>query len=209
MTDVPAGLRERKKQRRRATIAAAALELFDRQGFAATTIPQIAEAADVAPRTVSSYFPAKEDLLFPDAADERERLERRLRERAPGERAAEALRAWIVDELPAWRAQEAQALARRRVIAADPALQAVEQELISSMERVFAAAIADDLGLAGESLEARMAAAATLAVFDVLGADHKEAHECAPETMDWDAMLLQLDRALAFVDAGIQALRED
>ena len=64
------GLRERKRERTRQAIADAALELFARQGFHETTIPQIAEAADVSPRTVSGYFPAKEDLAFPDA-DER------------------------------------------------------------------------------------------------------------------------------------------
>lgn len=208
MTSPPVGLRERKKQRRRATIAAVALELFDRQGYAATTIPQIAEAADVAPRTVSSYFPAKEDLVFPDAQEEHATLERRLRERPEGQRAAEALRGWILDQLPHWRAQEPQVLARRRVIASEPALQAVEQELLATMERTFAAAIATDLGLPADALEPRMAAAATLAVFDVLGDEQIAADPDDAEPVDWDATLVRLDRALAFVEAGIARLAE-
>ena len=66
ISDEGPGLRERKRVRTRITIARAALELFDRQGFQETTIPQIAEAADVSPRTVSAYFPHKEELAFPD-----------------------------------------------------------------------------------------------------------------------------------------------
>ena len=41
-----------------------ALDLFARNGYSGTTIAQIAEAAEVSPRTVSTYFPAKEDIVF-------------------------------------------------------------------------------------------------------------------------------------------------
>ena len=68
------GLRERKKERTRATIARVALELFARDGFAATTLSAIAEAADVSPRTVSTYFPSKEGIVFAVYPDAIERL---------------------------------------------------------------------------------------------------------------------------------------
>jgi AcrR family transcriptional regulator len=65
------GLRELKTQRTRAAIAAAALELFERQGYETTTMEQIAAAAEVAPTTLYRYFPTKEstllDELLPDA----------------------------------------------------------------------------------------------------------------------------------------------
>ncbi len=57
------GLRARKKARTRTTIQQEALRLFRRQGVAATTVEQIAEAADVSPSTVFRYFPTKDDLL--------------------------------------------------------------------------------------------------------------------------------------------------
>jgi hypothetical protein len=75
------GLRERKRARTRQAIAAAALDLFDRQGFAQTTIQQVAEAADVSARTVSGYFPRKEDLAFPGEEEALEALAVELEER--------------------------------------------------------------------------------------------------------------------------------
>ena len=78
------GLRERKKERTRQTLADVAAELFDRQGFQDTTIKQIADAAEVSPRTVSAYFPVKEELVFCDHRDVFDQLEQRLDERPAG-----------------------------------------------------------------------------------------------------------------------------
>jgi len=63
-SDAALGLRERKNRRTRRAIVQAAAELTIQGGYAAATIPRIAERADVAPRTVSSWFPAKDDILF-------------------------------------------------------------------------------------------------------------------------------------------------
>ncbi|MGP4054880.1 TetR/AcrR family transcriptional regulator [Mycobacterium sp. 4D054] len=59
-------LRERKKLRTRLAIRREAFRLFDEQGYTNTTVEQIAEAAEVSPRTFYRYFGVKERLLLSD-----------------------------------------------------------------------------------------------------------------------------------------------
>jgi AcrR family transcriptional regulator len=65
----------------RKRIAETALELFQRQGYAETTIDQIASAAQVGRRTIFRHFPTKEAILVDHLATHREVALRRLAER--------------------------------------------------------------------------------------------------------------------------------
>lgn len=60
-------LRERKRERTRAAIVEAATDLFERNGYDATTVADIAAAAEIGTRTFFSYFATKEEVLFPEA----------------------------------------------------------------------------------------------------------------------------------------------
>ena len=63
MTSLPLSRRERKKQQNRQRLLDCAVHLFQTQGFDATTVDDIAEAADVSRGTFFNYFPTKEHLL--------------------------------------------------------------------------------------------------------------------------------------------------
>lgn len=63
-------LRERKKMRTREAVLREAFRLFERDGYANTTVEQIAKAAEVSPRTFFRYFPSKESLLASDSCIE-------------------------------------------------------------------------------------------------------------------------------------------
>jgi AcrR family transcriptional regulator len=60
------GLRERKKARTRAAIREHAFRLFREQGYDATTVEQITDAAEVSRSTFFRYFPTKEDVVLQD-----------------------------------------------------------------------------------------------------------------------------------------------
>ncbi len=62
----PPGMRERKKIQTRLAIRREAFRLFDKQGYANTTVEQIAAAAEVSPRTLYRHFGIKEALLVSD-----------------------------------------------------------------------------------------------------------------------------------------------
>lgn len=58
------GVREVKALRTRTSIAGVALQLFEEQGYEATTMEQIAEAAVVSASTLYRYFPTKDSTLI-------------------------------------------------------------------------------------------------------------------------------------------------
>lgn len=63
------GLRDRKKIQTRDTIRREAMRLIEENGYANTTVEQIAEAAEVSPSTFFRYFPSKESVLMANDLD--------------------------------------------------------------------------------------------------------------------------------------------
>src|SRR6201995_5655997 len=103
--DQPTGLRERKKARTRASIREQALRLFREQGYQATTVEQIAAAAEVSPSTFFRYFPTKEDVVLQDDMDTRmiEAFRRQPPELSPAAAIRAGVReAWESFTAPEW-----------------------------------------------------------------------------------------------------------
>jgi AcrR family transcriptional regulator len=92
-------LRERKKERTREAISAAAITLFLAHGYDQVSISQIAETAEVSRRTLFAYFPAKEDLVVHRFADHETESGRVVRNRPAGQSPLAALRTRFLDGL--------------------------------------------------------------------------------------------------------------
>ena len=194
------GLRERKKAATRKAIHDGAIRLFGEQGFAGTTIDQIAEAADVSRATVFHYFPTKESIVFGDAPQAIAALAALL-EDAP--EVVPAVREWLRG-LTGWIEPDLEL--QRRLAREVPDIAAHRLRVLDGIEDVVAEALARELG-AGAELAARLAAAALIAGFDVVedaAVDRMASAGRALEPAEIDALL---DRAVAFARAGIAALR--
>ncbi|MCX4633259.1 MULTISPECIES: TetR/AcrR family transcriptional regulator [unclassified Streptomyces] len=136
------GLRESKKQETRQLISDCATRLFIEQGFEQTTIAEIATAARVAKKTVTNYFPRKEDLALDHHEAFTEGLARTVAERGPGEEPLTALgrtfRTALLEHSPV---VGFTGPAFARMVADSPTLTARVRELHDQREEALAAAL--------------------------------------------------------------------
>ncbi len=187
------GLRERSKARRRAAIIRAAFTLFAERGYQATTIADIAAAAEVAPRTVAMYFPSKQDIAMARFTATMDSLTEAIRGLAPGQSVTEALGRWL-------RAYEAAAdrdltdLALR-MFAANPELNALRSARMAETIAEGAVLVARETGAApgdpGPRIASAAAAAILLELLDIPPGPRREK---------------AITAAMRFLDAGIAAL---
>ncbi|HEX4247414.1 MAG TPA: TetR family transcriptional regulator [Pseudonocardia sp.] len=91
-----AGLRERKQERQRAELVRIGMRLFSEQGFDATTVDEIAEAAEVSRRTLFRYFGTKADIVMEWARGTTAVLTASLRDRPLDEHPMDSLNAVFV-----------------------------------------------------------------------------------------------------------------
>ena len=200
------GLRERKKQRTRQQIIEAAMGLFAERGYHATTIADIAEAADVAPRTFFSYFPSKEAVVFHNVDRDMGSLAEVLRNRLPGENVFDALRRWIDSMFDQWLAEGDEALLRKQLCREDTGLANFEGGTLARIHDLLREAIADDLREPPDALRPRLVAAAAMAALTSLeGSLEEKAAEQLPGAKE--EALGVLDEAIVFLRGGIDALQ--
>ena len=200
MMDATVGLRERKKQRTRETIVNAAFDLFEERGFEGTTIADIAEAAEIAPRTFFSYFPSKDDVVFHDFEERYAMVASWLRDREPGTNAIDALRAGIAGTTGQFGPGELrEKQCRNRLLRESDSLAAHSDHLKGRFGELLAEAVAEDLGDAPSDLRPRLVAAATMAAIGVIEDMPGDDAEHSVET---------IDSLLAFLRGGLAALQE-
>ena len=154
-------LRERKRRRTHETIVRVAAELFTEQGYHATTLIQIADAAEISPSTLHSYFPTKQDIVFSDYLAIRESLRRHIIDRSGGETLRDALLRWISEDLQDRLATTSAPvlLQRRAIVENDEFLLAADRYRYSLLEDVFVEAFASELGETTTDLRSRLLAA--------------------------------------------------
>ncbi len=157
------GLRERKKLERRQCIQDAAVDLFERDGFDATTIEAIADAADIAPRTFFSYFPTKEDVVLADYADRLDRILDELGQRPLSEKPWAALRASFVVVAADYEASRHDLISRFTIMADNESVYARSLQLQAGWEDALAQALDQRGRHEAETVESRLLAAASLA----------------------------------------------
>ncbi|MGA4837756.1 TetR/AcrR family transcriptional regulator [Streptomyces sp. G45] len=186
------GLRERKKARTKAAIQREAVRLFREQGYAATTVEQVAEAAEVAPSTVFRYFATKQDLVFTQEYELP--FATLLQAQAPDLTPVQAERRAIGSML-ADLSDEELALQRERwlLITSEPELWGAGLAGITRSMRVMAEQVAKRAGLDPEAPPVR---AYTGAVFGVL----------LQVSLDW-ASSPDMDFA-ATLDAALECLED-
>ncbi|SDT13747.1 transcriptional regulator, TetR family [Bradyrhizobium canariense] len=152
----PPGLRERKRQQTRERLTRVAMALFLDRGFEATTLDDIAAAADISRRSFFHYFESKEDVVFAWHEETTAALIAAVAAQPAGESmltAAENAISAMVRQI-----EPGEAIAIARLKRDNPALQARDQVKYEKLERALAEALSKRAGHKSERLQARLVA---------------------------------------------------
>ena len=192
-------LRERKRTRTRLMIQTEALRLFAENGYAHTTVEEIADAAAVSPRTFFRYFPTKEDVVIWDEYDPL--VLDLLESRPDNEPLAETLRAVVREALGGlYRRDPARLLSRVQLSASVPELRArflVEQ---NNGVELLAPLLARKRAVRGDDLRLRVIGSSLLAAVSV-------ALDIWQKDNGNSDLLALLDRATDALAEGMSELR--
>jgi AcrR family transcriptional regulator len=145
-----------------AAIQRVAFRLFAEQGYDATTVEQVAAAADVSSATFFRYFRSKADLISTDEFDPL--MMERLASRPAGEDAITAILETMRELFPLIEAEDREALLERsRLLESSNQLQAQLWQALQANIDTLATALAARSGQDPAALEVRATAAAVVA----------------------------------------------
>jgi AcrR family transcriptional regulator len=179
------GLRERKKARTRGAIINAAIDLFERQGYDATTVEEIAAAADVSERTFFRYFESKLDVVMAPKTEAGEHdIEALVAARPDDESPLQAFRQVLLTELADVLAADELRVRQFQLVMRTPSLRSFAHEHFNEHRDDFARVFAKRMGLPDDALAPQvMATAAAGVVWTVVDrwvADGAEPSRLAP-----------------------------
>jgi AcrR family transcriptional regulator len=193
-----ASLRERKKARTRAAIRQHALRLFREHGYQATTVEQIAAAAEVSPSTFFRYFPTKEDVVLRDDLDTR-MLEAFSRQ-PPGLAPIPAIRAATEEALTSFSDDEmAQIRETTELTLGVPEIRARAMDEFTRTMDVIAEAVAKRADRSPSDLAVRALAGAVVGVIMSVTMPWKDRSYQSGAS----DMFNRIDEALALLEAGL------
>jgi hypothetical protein len=136
-------------------------------------------------------------------------LETRMRDRAEGENAFEALREWIGELVASGGHKEDDREWLRHCLVRDnDALAAHERHIMGRFETLIAQNVAVDLGSAPDDLQPKLIAAAAVAALMALSGDERDGVRGRKRHGTDEADLARLDEAFLFLRGGIAALQE-
>jgi AcrR family transcriptional regulator len=150
------GLRERKRQQTRERLTRVAMALFLERGFEATTLDDIAAAADISRRSFFHHFESKEDVVFAWQEESTAALIAAVAARPANESMLAAAENAISEMVRQLKPGEAMAMAQLK--RDNPALQARDQVKYEKLERALAEALGQRAGHKTEKLQARLVA---------------------------------------------------
>lgn len=157
------GLRERKKRRTRHALGAAALELAVAHGLAEVTVEQIAEAAEVSPRTFFNYFSSKEEAVVAADVERARAMGERLAARPADEPVLDSVRAVMRETLGGAGPRQREWIRQVRLVRANPALVPHQLAADAAIEQRLAAVLAERTGLGDDDLYPALTATAVMA----------------------------------------------
>jgi len=194
----PAGLRERKKARTRASLREHALRLFREQGYQATTVEQIAAAAEVSPSTFFRYFPTKEDLVLQDDMDTR--MVAAFEQQPPGMGPIAAVRAATQQVLASYTGADLDIIRETTKLAMTvPEVRARAMDEFARTITVVAGAVAKRADRSPDDLAVRTVAGAIIGVIMAVTMPW----EGWTEGRSFEDMFAHIDEALALLEAGL------
>jgi AcrR family transcriptional regulator len=150
------GLRQRKQHETRERLKRAAMALFLERGFEATTIDDIAAAADVSRRSFFHYFASKEDVVAAWQEDAAAALVTEILARPAAESMLTAAENAIAAAVK--RIDPTGAAAMSRLKRDNPTLQARDQLKYEKLERALADGLAQRSGRKSDRMKARLVA---------------------------------------------------